>query len=114
MDISNEFKPSADSGNTDQHAQNRPGGETGSFVALKREVTPENFSLLSQGRSDDVMSPDLRSVRYDEILKIVGAVESGHPAHEAVHMSMVEQITLQMVDVPPASRLVPLGSPGAC
>lgn len=87
------------------------GGEPESFVAIKREVSPEANVLFTQGRSDEPVTPDLRTVRYDPNLRIIGTVESGHPAHEAVHMSIVEQITLQMADVPPSSRLVPLGSP---
>lgn len=87
------------------------GGEPESFVAIKREVSPEANVLFTQGRSDEPITPDLRTVRYDPKLRIIGTVESGHPAHEAVHMSIVEQITLQMGQVPPTSRLVPLGSP---
>lgn len=87
------------------------GGEPESFVAIKREVSPEANVLFTQGRSDEPVTPDLRTVRYDPTLRIIGTVESGHPAHEAVHMSIVEQITLQMADVLPSARLVPLGSP---
>jgi hypothetical protein len=87
------------------------GDEPVNFVAYKSEVTPEAWVAYTQGRSDDLIFPDLRLVRYDPAAKVIGVVESGHPAHEAVHMSITEQITLQMTNVPPSSRLVPLGSP---
>lgn len=81
------------------------------FVAFKENVSPEAFAAYTQGRSEDINFPDLRLIRYDPQVKVIGVVESGHPAHEAVGLCIAEQITLQMAPVPPAARLVPLGSP---
>lgn len=93
-----------------QQQQQQEGGED-SFIPVKWDVSPEEAVAYTQGRSDDPTFPDLRTVRYDPVTRIIGSVESGHPAHEAVHMSIVEQITLQMAGVPANARLVPLGSP---
>lgn len=89
------------------------GDEQPALTAYKTDVTPQAWVAYTQGRSDEPVFPDLRLVRYDPSMKVIGVVESGHPAHEAVHMSITEQITLQMVNVPAASRLVPMGSPSA-
>jgi hypothetical protein len=94
-----------------QSRQGIAGEEDVNFRGYKADVSPADFAAYTQGRSEDLTFPDLRLVRYDPATKIIGVVESGHPAHEAVHQSITEQITLQMTEVPAMARLVPLGSP---
>lgn len=88
------------------------GGEVPAhFIAYKQDINAENFVAYTQARSEDLVFPDLRLIRYDPQQKVIGVVEMGHPAHEAAHMSVVEQITLQSSPMPAHARLVPLGSP---
>ena len=100
--------------NSNQQVPGAGGDDNANFIAYKGDVTQEAWVAYTQGRSDDLVFPDLRLVRYDPAAKVIGVVESGHPAHEAVQMSICEQITLQNGNMPSSSRLVPLGSPSTC
>ena len=113
MQSSSSTLPSSASSNSNQLPHGAGGDEQAALTAYKTDVTPEAWIAYTQGRSDEPVFPDLRLVRYDPSMKVIGVVESGHPAHEAVHMSITEQITLQMANVPAACRLVPMGSPSA-
>lgn len=87
------------------------GGEASNFAMLKQAASQEEASSGPALASDGGDPLYQRVIRYDPSQKVLGVVESGHPAHEAVCMSFVEQITLQSAKVPPHARLIPLGSP---
>lgn len=86
-------------------------GEPANFIVFKQEVSEAAFVQYTQARSDDLVFPDLRCIRYDTEKRAIGVVEMAHPAHEAAYMNVVEQITLQQDKMHPQARIVPYGSP---